>query len=380
MSVEPNPQHDMSVSQAYAKMVSDGHINFDTEQGALADRFDALGAQLKSTKPKTGLSAWFQPKTKPTQGLYIWGGVGRGKSFLMDLFYAQLSGVKKRRVHFHEFMDEMHTAIAAFRKSEKGSGDADPIEAVVKPVIASADILCFDEFHVTDITNAMLLGRLFEKLWAANVVVVATSNVAPDLLYEDGLNRQLILPFIAALKTNCEIVALDGETDYRRLKLSGRDIFQFGSSTATQPAMDQLWHDITGGVVAEPGSVASLGRSIAVPAEAMGAARFDFAQLCDVPLGARDYLVVAHQYHSLMIDHIPQFSRDNSNAAKRFIQLVDTLYERGVKLLASFEVQLEDLGADSATAFEFQRCVSRLIEMQSEEYLARGLRDHVTQT
>lgn len=369
----------MRVSAAYEQMVAGEHINFDPEQSALCVLFDNLAHQVSTDNSKPGLAGWFGPKPIPPRGLYIWGGVGRGKSFLMDLFFSQLTGVKKRRVHFHEFMDEMHTAIALFRKSEKGSGDADPIAAVVKGVIASADVLCFDEFHVTDIANAMLLGRLFEKLWAANVVVVATSNVAPDFLYKDGLNRQLILPFIEVLKSNCDVVALDGETDYRRLKLSGREIFVFGGRETSKTAMDHLWHDITGGVSGAPSSVTSLGRKIHVPIEAMGAARFDFSHLCDVPLGARDYLVVAHQFHSLMIDHIPQFSRNNSNAAKRFIQLVDTLYERGVKLLASFDVNLEDLGADSATAFEFQRCVSRLIEMQSEEYLARELSDQADQ-
>ncbi|MCB1517933.1 MAG: AFG1 family ATPase [Hyphomicrobiaceae bacterium] len=362
------------VQSAYQDLTANGQVRFDAAQMNIARHLDDLALRLAAApKPRTALFS--RKKPEPEKGLYIWGGVGRGKSFLMDLFFASVDGVNKRRVHFHEFMDEMHTAIATFRKSAPGTGNADPIAAVVKPVIAETRLLCFDEFHVNDITNAMLLGRLFEKLWDGGVVMVATSNVEPGNLYENGLNRQLVLPFIAALKSHCEVLALDGPIDYRRLKLSGRDLYRFGTGPAIDTEMDELWTGIISGAPDEPGTIRSLGRDIAVPHQAMGAARFDFADLCDAPLGARDYLVIAHRFHTIMLDHVPGFSRANSNAAKRFILFIDTLYARGVKLAASFALPLEELGNDGDTSFEFRRCLSRLIEMRSEDYLARAIAD-----
>jgi cell division protein ZapE len=240
---------------------------------------------------------------------------------------------------------------------------------VVKPIIADTRLLCLDEFQVSDITNAMLLGRLFEKLFAGGVVLVATSNTAPDDLYRDGLNRQLFLPFIELLKTEVEIVPLDGSTDYRRLKFEGEEIYRFGSGPDVDAAMDRLWLKLTGGLPGKPETLRSLGRDIAVPAAAMGAARFSFKALCEAPLGARDYLRLAHAYDTLMIDNIPVFGRTNPSAAKRFILLVDTLYDRGIKLAASFAVPLERLASESRNAGEFQRTLSRLIEMRSADYL-----------
>jgi cell division protein ZapE len=271
----------------------------------------------------------------------------------------------KRRVHFDEFMDELHAAITEYRKSHKG----DPIAAVTKPIIESSKLLCLDEFQVTDITNAMLLGRLFERLFAGGVVLVATSNTAPDDLYRDGLNRQLFLPFIGLLKTEVEIVPLDGPTDYRRLKFEGEEIYHFGTGPQVDAAMDRLWLKLTGGVPGKPETLRSLGRDIAVPAAAMGAARFSFKALCEAPLGARDYLRLAHAYEALMIDNVPVYGRTNPSAAKRFILLVDTLYDRGIKLAASFAVPLEQLASESRNGGEFQRTLSRLIEMQSADYL-----------
>jgi cell division protein ZapE len=215
----------------------------------------------------------------------------------------------------------------------------------------------------------MLLGRLFEKLFAAGVTLVATSNAPPDDLYRDGLNRQLFLPFVELLKTQVDIVPLDGPTDYRRLKFGGEAVYQFGTGPAIQSAMDRLWTKLTGGDPAKPETLRSLGRDIVVPSAAMGAARFPFAALCDTPLGARDYLKLAHAYDLLMIDNVPQFGRTNPSAAKRFILLIDTLYDRGIKLSASFAVPLDQLAGDSRNAAEFPRTISRLIEMQSAAYL-----------
>jgi cell division protein ZapE len=240
---------------------------------------------------------------------------------------------------------------------------------VTRPLLETTRLLCLDEFQVGDITNAMLLGRLFEKLFAGGMTLVATSNTAPDQLYRDGLNRQLFLPFIEVLKAQVEVVELDGPADYRRLKFAGEDVYRFGTGAEVDAAMDRLWLKLTGGAPARPETVRSLGRDIPVPQAAMGAARFPFAALCESPLGARDYLRLAHAYDTLVIDNVPQFGRANPSAAKRFILLVDTLYDRGIKLAASFAVPLGELAAGSRNAGEFQRTLSRLVEMQSTAYL-----------
>jgi cell division protein ZapE len=359
------------ISARLAALVADGAISADALQAEAARHFDRLAAELSTRKPAGLLGKLLAGKAERPRGIYLVGQVGRGKTMLMDLFFETVPETRKRRVHFHEFMDEMHAAIATFRKSPKGKADnADPVEAVTKPLIAEMRLLCLDEFQVSDITNAMLLGRLFEKLWAGGVTVVATSNTLPQNLYENGLNRQLILPFIAALQMECETVMLDGPKDYRRLKFAGAEVYRFGTGREVDAEMDRLWLRLTGGQKGQKAVLHSLGREIPVPLAAMGAARFSFAELCDTPLGARDYVRLAHAYDALMIEHVPQFDRTKSNAAKRFILLVDTLYDRGVKLCASFATALDQLGEDDKTRAEFQRCVSRLVEMQSESYLA----------
>ena len=349
-------------------------MSADPAQVDAARLLDRVLTGLAASRPK-GLFARLFDKPEPVQGLYLHGEVGRGKTMLMDLFYAAVPIAEKRRVHFHEFMDEVHVGMAAFRRSDKGR-DADPVEAVVRPIVKSGlRLLCLDEFHVHDITNAMLLYRLFEKLFAQGVTLVATSNVVPDELYKDGLNRQLFLPFIDLLKRHVTVASLPAAQDYRRLKFSGQQVYAFGSGPEVRAAMDRLWLRITGGAAGKPDVVESIGRQITVPLAAMGAARFGFSDLCEKPLGSRDFVRIAHAFDSIVIDNVPQMDRTRSNAAKRFILLIDNLYDRGVKLGASFEVPLEQLGKDDRTAFEFQRTVSRLIEMQSEDYLAKGLRD-----
>jgi cell division protein ZapE len=289
---------------------------------------------------------------------------------LMDVFFAAAPTGAKRRVHFDEFMDEVHAAIAEYRKDNQG----DPVGAVTKPIIAEVRLLCLDEFQVGDITNAMLLGRLFEKLFAGGVTLVATSNTPPDELYRDGLNRQLFLPFIELLKAQVEIVPLDGPTDYRRLKFEGEQMFRFGVGPEIDAAMDRLWLKLTGGAPGKPETLHSLGRDIAVPLAAMGAARFSFKALCEAPLGARDYLRLAHAYEALLLDNVPVFGRTNPSAAKRFILLIDTLYDRGIKLGSSFAAPLDQLVQGSRNAGEFSRTISRLMEMQSADYLAAARR------
>ncbi|MGV8853373.1 MAG: cell division protein ZapE [Devosia sp.] len=371
-------QSNGAVAEAYAALVARGVLTVDPAQREAVELLDDVLAGLAADKPKGLLGKLFDSKTEPVRGLYLHGEVGRGKTMLMDLFFAAAAIEGKRRVHFHEFMDEIHAGMAAFRKSEKGK-DADPVEAVVKPILKSGlRLLCLDEMHVHDITNAMLLSRLFEKLFAGGVTVVTTSNVLPDQLYKDGLNRQLFLPFIALLKQHMTVAALPAAQDYRRLKFAGQHVYAFGTDASVRAEMDRLWLRITGGEPGVPGTVKSTGRSIAVPLTALGSARFGFADLCEKPLGSRDFVRIAHQFDSLIIDDVPQMDRSMSNAAKRFILLIDNLYDRGVKLGASFAVPLEELGKDDKTAFEFGRTVSRLIEMQSEDYLGQGLRDTAT--
>ncbi len=358
--------------------MAQGALVADPAQAEAAGLLDGVLAGLVASRPKGLLGRLFDSKSAPVPGLYLYGEVGRGKTMLMDLFFAAVPIAQKRRVHFHEFMDEMHAGMAAFRKGDKGS-DADPVEAVVRPIVRSGlRLLCLDEFHVHDITNAMLLYRLFDKLFAAGVTLVATSNVAPDGLYKDGLNRQLFLPFIELLKQRCLVASLDADRDYRRLKFAGQHVYAFGTGPAVRAEMDRLWLRVTGGQPGAPGVVESIGRSIAVPLVAMGAARFGFSDLCEKPLGSRDFVRIAHVFDALVIDDVPQMDRTRSDAAKRFILLIDNLYDRGVKLGASFAVPLEQLGKDDKTAFEFQRTISRLDEMQSEDYLAKGLREAST--
>jgi cell division protein ZapE len=352
------------VTERLKTLTAEGTLTADPLQARAAQVLDGIAAGL-SASPRGffGLG-----KHKPVRGAYLVGAVGRGKTMLMDLFFEAVDVDSKDRAHFHEFMDDVHAAITDFRRSSKGrGGSADPVAAAVDAVLGDTRLLCLDEFQVQDITNAMLLGRLFGKLFDRGVTIVATSNTRPDDLYEGGLNRQLVLPFIAELKANVTIVPLEGPTDYRRAKFEGEQVFVFGDNP--RPAMDRLWLKLTGGVAGEPAAIHSLGRTIRVPHAAMGAARFAFADLCEAPLGARDYLRVAHAYETLMIDGVPTFTRANSDAARRFILLIDTLYDRGVKLAASFAAPLDALGQDERTAADFERTVSRLIEMQSAEYL-----------
>jgi cell division protein ZapE len=365
------------VSDALGALVAEGRLTPDPLQQAAAAALDRVAEGL--TQKPAGLLGGLFGRSEPVKGAYLVGQVGRGKTMLMDLFFEAVPLKAKRRVHFHEFMDEMHEGIRAFRASARGKAEsADPIAAVTRPLLGELKLLCLDEFQVNDITNAMLLGRLFGMLFAGGVTVVATSNVVPDGLYENGLNRQLVLPFIDELKHHVEVVPLDGPTDYRRLKFEGQEVYRFGTGPEVKAAMDRLWLRLTGGQNGAPTELSWLGRKLKVPLAAMGAARFSFAELCDVPLGARDYVRLSHAYDTLMIEGVPQFSKLKSDASKRFILLVDTLYDRGVKLAASFAVPLDALGQDEKTRFEFQRTVSRLVEMQSADYLGAPHKDAET--
>ncbi len=356
--------------KAYSGLIEEKILSYDAAQFEAAQILDELSSKLRDLQQgKTGLSAFFKSRKSTPKGVYLWGGVGKGKTMLMDLFYENVPIKAKRRVHFHEFMDEIHIAINDYRQNNKAQKSGhDPIPHIIKPIIRDVRLLCFDEFHVSDITNAMLLMRLFDKLFHAGLVIVATSNVAPKNLYKDGLNRQLFLPFIDLLNSHVQTVELNSKKDYRLDKLQGEDIFHFG--TDTKSAMDLIFAHLTGGQPSKQTHLISLGREIKVEQYALGVARFDFSDLCEKPLGARDYLKISNAFHTIMIDNVPQFTSLNSNAAKRFILLIDSLYDKGVKLSASFAVPLAQLSDDKNTAFEFRRTISRLNEMSSKSYLA----------
>ncbi len=338
--------------------------------------------QLEAGKrPRMALGALLQRVSGPVRpslkGLYIWGDVGRGKTMLMDMFFSRVRIPGKRRVHFHAFMDELHDAIGQIRQdggrnSGRGMEQGDLIRQAVDRLTGADRLLCFDEFHVSDITNAMLLGRVFERIFAKGIVVVATSNVAPDDLYRDGLNRDLFLPFIQILKEHCTVVHLGARRDYRLGRLSRQPVYHFGDPERLAGELDAHWLVLTGGIEGEATEIQVLGRIIPVPRAAMGVARFTYGELCEQPLGARDYLAISHRFHTVMVEAIPMFDRAHGEGMRRFIALIDTLYDRGVTLVAGFAVSLDRLAGPDGVLFAFHRTLSRLAEMESEAYLAQA--------
>ena len=308
------------------------------------------------------------------RGLYIFGDVGRGKTMLMDLFFEASPVVRKRRAHFHEFMDDVHERVRVFRQQLKSGEIAgeDAIRLAAAEIAEESWLLCFDEFHVTDIADAMILGRLFTRLFELGVVVVATSNVPPSELYKGGLNRALFLPFIALLEQRMEIVKLEARTDFRLEKLSGRKVWHVPADDAASAALDDAWRRLVGSASGVPQELSIKGRKLRVPRAAMGVARFFFHDLCEQPLAAADYLRIAHEFHTLIVDRIPVMGFDERNAAKRFIILIDTLYDHAVKFIASAAAEPDALyrERDGFEAAEFKRTASRLTEMRSQPYLA----------
>ncbi|WP_082640146.1 cell division protein ZapE [Aureimonas sp. N4] len=363
------------------RRVRAGDIQPDPIQAVLADRLDRLERELKlqALPAKSSALGWlFGKREKPAapRGLYIHGSVGRGKSMMMDLFFRLSSEPRKRRLHFHEFMREAHERINAHRaavKAGEAKGD-DPIPPVAEAIAAEARLLCFDEFTVTDIADAMILSRLFDALFAQGVVLVATSNVAPDDLYRNGLNRPLFLPFVETLKSRADVFFLDAPTDYRMETVGGDDVYVTPLGPQAEARMDALWRQVLGGAKEGSESFEVAGRRIAVPRAGQGAARFAFADLLQRPLGANDYLALAARYHTLVLDGVPVMTQDQRNEAKRFILLIDTLYDAGRRIILSAAAPAHELyRANSGTElFEFDRTVSRLTEMRSDEYLAQA--------
>jgi cell division protein ZapE len=369
-----------AITAQYAALVAAGEIERDAAQEDVVARLGRLNERLamhRLARKSSSLGWLFGQRVEPGQelkGLYIWGEVGRGKTMLMDMFFAACPVQRKRRAHFHQFLLDVHERLNAYRHKVKyGETIADdPVHLTADDLAEQAWVLCFDEFHVTDIADAMILGRLFTRMFERGVVVVATSNVEPDELYQDGLNRALFLPFIGLLTQRMEVLRLDARTDFRMEKLIGVKVWHVPADAAADRAIDAAWRRLTGGRDGQALDLVVKGHHLHVPSAAMGVARFGFHDLCEQPYGAIDYLRIAHEFHTVIIDHVPAMTFANRNEAKRFIALIDTFYDAGVKLIASAAAQPGALyqASEGYEVNEFKRTVSRLIEMGSIEYLA----------
>ncbi|MEZ5910211.1 MAG: cell division protein ZapE [Hyphomicrobiaceae bacterium] len=360
------------VLESYHALAATGEIEADPAQALAAERLDTLSRALSEYRPGNGglLGRLLRKKVEAPNGLYIHGAVGRGKTMLMDLFHSNVAFPSKRRVHFHAFMADVHERIAVARRSVEG----DPLPRVAESLARDVKLLCFDELHVTDIADAMILGRLFTGLLQGGVVVVATSNAHPRDLYRNGLNRQLFLPFIDLLERHLDVVELVAAKDYRLEKLAGRPLYFTPADARAHSEMRVLFQRLTGRDAGAPCELEVKGRTVPVPEAAMGVARFSFDDLCDQPLGALDYLHIAHAFHTVMIEDIPILSPARRNAARRFINLIDTLYDNSVSLVASAAAEPHELYPKGDGADLFERTASRLIEMRSQTYLERRKR------
>jgi cell division protein ZapE len=368
-----------SISSRYADLIATGEIERDPAQEAVIGKLAEIETRLheQALARKSSALGWLfgrREKAASVRGLYIHGDVGRGKTMLMDLFFATSTVPRKRRAHFHEFMQDVHERVHAFRHQLKYgeiAGD-DPVRLTADSLADEASLLCFDEFHVNDIADAMILGRLFAHLFERGVVVVATSNVAPDDLYKEGLNRGLFVPFIEQLKQRLETVRLDARTDFRLEKLGAAAVWHVPADDKARSALDATWRTLTAGEPTLPRDLRVRGRVLHVPYAARGVARFSFAELCGAPTGAADFIRIAREFHTLLLDEIPVMGFEQRNEAKRFVTLVDTLYDSAVKLAATADAEPNALylATEGIEALEFKRTVSRLIEMRSESYLS----------
>lgn len=330
------------------------------------------GSTMASLVKKIPAFAGMTGKERAPQGIYLYGPVGRGKTHLMDLFFRALpEDTPKRRVHFHAFMLSVHEFLHA-RRQEGGTGGVDDaLPKFAAHVAANARVLCFDEFHVVDVADAMILSRLFTALFDAGVRVVMTSNWAPRDLYRNGLQRELFLPFIDLINARLAVTRLAGEHDYRQARIAGRPVYFHPNGAAAQAALQQFFHDLTDGEDGVPATLDVLGHNVTLPRTAHGTAWAGFAHLCEKPLAAQDYLALAAAFHTLILDHVPRLTYDRRNETKRLMILVDILYEHHRRLVIAADAPLEKLFVDNEHAFEFTRTLSRLAEMQSAEYLAK---------
>ncbi len=365
----------MNVTEKYDALVGAGELKPDPDQAHAVAALAAVQAALEAAPPH-GSMLWrlLGRRQEPARGLYLWGGVGRGKSMLMDLFFDSVHIKRKRRAHFHEFMLEIHARLRTERLKEEG----DPIPPIVAALVDETRLLCFDEMVVNNMADAAIMSRLFSGLIAAGVTVVTTSNRHPDDLYKDGLNRQLFLPFIELVKDGLDIVTLDGPTDYRRDRLGSAQTWLVPNGPEATMALSQTFFQLTDYPPEDRANVPTLelgvggGRILHVPKALKGVAVFSFKRLCAEARGAADYLAIARRFHTVIMVGIPILGPQNRNEAARFVTLIDALYEYRVKLLASADALPDALYTKGDGRFEFDRTVSRLIEMQSEEYLALG--------
>lgn len=354
-----------TLTEIYDHRVAAGNLRPDPAQHALMPLLEDLRAWLEeNANRRVGLFAGlFAKPVTPPPGLYLWGGVGRGKSMVMDLFVEHTAITQKRRVHFHAFMQEIHKAMHDARKT----GAEDPLSPVAEAVARDLRLLAFDEMQITDITDAMIVGRLFEKLLAAGVVIVTTSNRAPEDLYKNGLNRQLFLPFIAILRDRLQVVELESPHDYRQHRLAGAQVY-FHPSGKVKGEIQSIWQDLTGGAAGAALVLPVNGRTVDLPHFANGIGRATFWDLCSRPLGPGDYLAIAEAVRVLILEDIPQLSSSNYNEAKRFVTLIDALYEAKVRLICSAADEPERLYLEGSGSFEFERTASRLREMQGANW------------
>lgn len=372
-SSETDPAAAQGPLFAYRARRDAGQLQPDPAQQLAAEKLQALWHALKDYRPVGGGSGWkarlglARRRDDPPQGLYIFGRVGTGKSMLMDLFFQAVTLEKKRRVHFHAFMIEVHERLHRWRQAAKGE-KSDPLPEIAEDLAAEAWLLCFDEFHVVNIADAMILGRLFEGLFAQGVVVVATSNWPPDRLYEGGLQRERFLPFIELVRQKMDVLELDGGRDYRRDRLKTLPVYHAPLGPVATAALDKAFAALTDGETPRPEHLTVKGRTLTVSA-ARGVARLTFEELCTRPLGAEDYLAIARAFHTLLLDGVPALGENNRNEARRFMLLIDALYESRTKLVIAAAQPPDRLYPTGDGAEEFRRTASRLMEMRSAEYL-----------
>ena len=366
-------------STRYGKLVEEGRLDADASQLDVLTRLDALAPELEGYAPPQaakGLSWLFNRKkqTPRPRNVYIWGDVGRGKTLIMDMFHDAIEPQTKRRVHFHAFMQEIHHDIHQFRKSQdKGlvERSIDPIMSLATNIARQSSVLCLDEFQVKDITDAMILGRLFEALLKAGCVIIVTSNIPPDELYRHGLNRNLFEPSIDLIKKEFAIIMLDSPSDYRLAKLSGEKVYFCPLGPGASARIKLMWRKVTGEETSLNGYLEVQGRQLEVPHEARGACWFSFEDLCEQPLGPADYLAIAKAYNVVFITDIPELGKAQANAARRFINLIDSLYDARTRVVISAETPPEGIYRYADTPVEFARTVSRLTEMQSAKWWDR---------